>query len=202
MNFYTRRRQTEYEQWIQDPVYTLDGEIIDHRWEFIDVFCNTLEKFLGDNGYRFGKNTGLFRRKFAYFWFFLEQAYWKNMYLQYDKPLHRNHDYDHTRFFDVIDMEIFLGFTTDNAIEGFCDDSDFGEHIRAELRYFIYCYIDLDNSPAHEEVHERLHQEAEERKLQEDMKKNPHKYIGGNGAPKHEYDVSELGYFRGDRIMT
>lgn len=203
MNFYARRCQSRYEQWILDPIRTCEGSLLDSRYEYIDIVSDHLEEFLKVYGYTFGRHIDIFRRKLAYFWFFLETAYWKNKYVLYDKPLHRDHEYDYVKFCHVISTDVFLEFTSNAAAEGFCDDSEFGDHIRAELHSFVYHYIDLDKSPAHEDVHERLHQEEEDRKLQEDMKKNPHKYIGfhGNGV-KYDYDVSELGYFRGDRIMT
>jgi hypothetical protein len=201
MNFYKRLEKNKYERWVLAPVRAIDGNIIEKRWIFIEDFCSKLDSFLTERGYIFGRNEQIFRRKFAYFWYFSEIAYAKNLRVFYGNPLHRNHDYDSLRFFDIISFDEFLQFTNENSIEGFCDNSNFGERIRSELLYFIYHYIDIDKSPAHEEVHELLHQEEEDRKLREDMKKNPHKYLNG-GSAKYDYDVSELGYFRGDRIMT
>lgn len=197
MHYYRRNRlATEFESWIRDPVREVNGDLIDSRYALIEDFYDSLKVFLWENGYSFGKNEKIFKRKLLYFWFFIAKACRKNMSLRYDSPSHRNHSYDFNKFCDTFDNEIFQPFLDSWSIEGFLDDSDIGTKMYSEIKYFIYTWIDLEKSPASQEIDELLQEEAEAKRLAELAKKNG----GLLQTNKYDYDVSELGYYRGDRI--
>ena len=124
----------------------------------------------------------------------MEKAIISNKYLEYDGPRHRNHPYDFSHFFHIFDTGYFNHFLEKWSIEGFCDDSEMGAKISSEIKYFIYCWIDLNSSPASEEVNQLLREEEEEKRYKE--------YILKQGPNRNEYDASDLGYYRGDRIMS
>jgi hypothetical protein len=194
------RIHTEFNNWINEPVRYIGGMLINNRTYFIEDFVtNGLEPFLYENMYSLGKNLQIFKKKLAYFWFFMERGYSKNLEVSYGKPNHRNHQYDLDKYLYIFDSDIYNNFLDKWALEGFLDNSDIGSKINSEIKWFIYCWIDMESSPAHEEIDKILYEEAEERKIKEKIQK-----IGviAYYSNKYDYDISELGYFRGDRIMN
>ena len=186
--------ELEFNQWISDPVRENGGNLIEKRVYFLEKFVSVLEIFLRKNNYTLGKNGKIFKRKLAYWWFYMEKAIRYNKHLEYDGPRHRNHPYDFSQFFNIFDTGYFNHFLDKWCIEGFCDDSEMGAKISSEIKYFIYCWIDLASSPASEEVNQLLREEEEEKRYKE--------YILKQGPNRNEYDASDLGYYRGDRIMS
>jgi hypothetical protein len=195
-----RRIEREFNDWVNEPIRGLGGQYVENRSWFIEDFVRYgLEPFLLENSYTLDKNLKKFPRKLALLWFYMEKAYLTNKIVSYGKPKHRDHNYDRDKFFHIFDSDIFNNFLDKWAIEGFLDASSLGSKINSEIKWFIYCWIDLDSSPAREEIDKILNEEAEERKYREKILK-----VGVNAYHnnRHDYDVSELGYFRGDRIMT
>ena len=194
------RLQTRYEAWVVEPTRTLDGELIEHRCDYISEFVTAgIEPFLKRHQYTLGRNIKRFKNKLSMFWFFMTEAVRRGKYLQYEKPTHRNHKYDSAKFFDVFDNEIFPEFLDDWMIEGFLDDSEVGTKIAAEIKYFIYTWIDLDSSPAREEVDEILREEDERKRISERIKKEGYGFLQNKN---YDYDAADLGTFRGDRVYT
>ena len=194
------KRACQFNEWIKSPIRNKYGTIIEERWWFIEEFIKDgLEIFLLENGFSLGKNIDKFKKNFAYWWFLQEQAYKKNKYVSYPIPLHRNHKYDLEKFFDTFDSENTDVFLQKWGCEGFCDDSSIGDIISSEIKYFIYCYIDIVSCTSIREVDLILQEEEESRLYREKMIK-----MGGvhNNNARHDYDASELGYFKGDRIMS
>lgn len=196
MKFKNNTYATEFESWIHDPVREVNGDLVDSRYKLIQDFYNHLKVFLWENGYSFGKNENIFKKKLLYFWFFIEKASRKNMKITYITPLHRNHPYDFNKFCDTFDNETFQPFLDSWNIEGFLDDSDIGTKMYSEIKYFIYTWIDLEKSSASEDIDTLLREEAEAKRLTELVKK--HGIL--TQTNKYDYDVSELGYYRGNRI--
>jgi len=197
----TRRIEREFNNWVNEPIRGLGGQFVENRSWFIEDFVRYgLEPFLLENSYTFGKNLNKFPRKLALLWFYIEKAYLTNKIVSYGKPKHRNHNYDRDKFFHIFDSDVFNNFLDTWAIEGFLDNSGIGSKINSEIKWFIYCWIDMESSPAREEIDKILNEEAEERKYREKILK-----AGGVNAyhnNRHDYDASELGYFRGDRVYT
>jgi hypothetical protein len=196
----TRRIEREFNNWVNEPIRGLGGQFVENRSWFIEDFVRYgLEPFLLENSYTLDKNLKKFPRKLALLWFYMEKANLTTKIVSYGKPKHRDHTYDRDKFFHIFDSDIFNNFLDKWAIEGFLDTSSLGSKINSEIKWFIYCWIDLDSSPAREEIDKILNEEAEERKYREKILK-----VGVNAFHnnRHDYDVSELGYFRGDRIMT
>ena len=196
----TRRIEREFNNWVNEPIRGLGGQYVENRSWFIEDFVRDgLQPFLLENSYTLDKNLKKFPKKLALLWFYMEKAYLMNKIVSYGKPNHRNHTYDREKFFHIFDSDVFNNFLDKWAIEGFLDGSSLGSKINSEIKWFIYCWIDLESSPAREEIDKILNEEAEERKYREKILK-----VGVNAYHnnRHDYDVSELGYFRGDRIMT
>lgn len=191
---------SKYNTWISGPIRAVGGELITHRYNYIEAFViSGIEPFLKSYGYTLGKNISTFKRKLALFWFYMNEANRKSTYIKYAAPRHRNHAYDSTKFFNIFDNELFPQLLDDWAIEGFLDDSDLGGKIYTEIKYFIYTWIDLENSPAREEIDEILREEEERKRLLERIKKEGYHFLQNKN---YEYDVAELGTFRGDRVYT
>jgi len=196
----TRRIEREFNDWVNEPIRGLGGQYVENRSWFIEDFVRYgLEPFLLENSYTLDKNLKKFPRKLALLWFYMEKANLTNKIVSYGKPKHRDHNYDRDKFFHIFDSDIFNNFLDKWAIEGFLDTSSLGSKINSEIKWFVYCWIDLDSSPAREEIDKILNEEAEERKYREKILK-----VGVNAYHnnRHDYDASELGYFRGDRVYT
>jgi len=198
MYYHKKINAAKFEAWVTAPVRDLTGSIIEKRYYFIEDFVEELEKFLTPHDYTLGANKGKFKRALAHWWFYMELAAKSSKFVQYTKgPLHRNHIYDYAKFMDTFDTEIFEKFIEKYTISGFCDDSsESGKMTCQELKTFIYYNIDMANSPAREEIDERLREEEEIRRAMADAVKNPYK------NNRWDYDVSELGSYRGDRVMS
>ena len=197
MYYHKKINVAKFEAWVTAPVREITGKIIEKRYYFIEDFVEQLEIFLHLHDYTLGTNKVKFKRKLAHWWFYIELAASRLQTVEYTKgPLHRNHMYDYTKFMDTFDAEVFDEFIEKYTIVGFCDDSCSGEITRQELKIFIYYNIDMANSPAREEIDERLREEAENQKAMADAIKNPYK------VNRWDYDVSELGTYRGDRVMS
>jgi len=195
-----RRIEREFNDWVNEPIRGLGGQYVENRSWFIEDFVRYgLEPFLLENFYTLDKNLKKFPRKLALLWFYMEKANLTNKIVSYGKPKHRDHNYDRDKFFHIFDSDIFNNFLDKWAIEGFLDASSLGSKINSEIKWFVYCWIDLDSSPAREEIDKILNEEAEERKYREKILK-----VGVNAYHnnRHDYDASELGYFRGDRVYT
>ena len=194
------RFQRRYEAWVSEPTRTLDGELIERRCDYISEFVTMgIEPFLKRYKYTLGRNIKGFKNKLSLFWFFMVEAARTGKYVMYTKPNHRNHKYDSAKFFDVFDNEIFPEFLDDWAIEGFLDDSEVGSKMAAEIKYFIYTWIDLDASPAREEIDEILREEDERKRLFERIKKEGYGFLQNKN---YEYEQADLGTYRGNRVYT
>jgi hypothetical protein len=196
-----RRIEREYNNWVNEPIRGLGNQFVENRSWFINNFViYGLEPFLLAHSYSLGKNLKNFPKKLALLWFYMEKAHLTTKTVSYEPPTHRNHTYDRNKFFYIFDSNIYNKFLDKWAIEGFLDNSGIGSQINSEIKWFIYCWIDLESSPAREEIDKILNEEAEERKYREKILK-----AGGLNAyhnNRHDYDASELGYYRGDRIMS
>lgn len=177
------------------------------RADFIEDFVEGLENFLkglGRGGYTLGNNKGHFKHSFARWWFAMTRAARTGQFVSYEghRPYHRNHPYDYTKFMDLCDSAVFDPFVRRYTVYGFCDDeTSEGEMTRQELKMFLYYNIDMRNSPAREEIDKILREEEEEkREREEDINRSSYSGSGKRWGVA-DYDVSELGVYRGDRIM-
>jgi hypothetical protein len=191
--------KNDYNIWLQSPVRVTGAYPISDRCDYIDNFImNGLAPFLKLHKYSLGKNLVRFKKNLAYWWYYTELGYKTHKVVVYNKPQHRDHKYDKEKFFDTITSDIFNTFFKQWEIEGFLDDSDVGRLTLHTIKYFIYTWIDLAASPAREEVDEILREEEEIRIMREKIKKH-----GINSVHnRHDYDTSELGYYRGNRNYT
>ena len=199
--FLIHKTHAKFNEWIQSPIINIHGIVIDERWWFIEEFVEDgIVPFLSENGFSLGENINMFKKKLAYWWFYQEQAYIHNTSINYAKPSHRNHKYDLTKFFDTFDSENTDIFLRRWACQNFCDDSSIGDIISSEIRYFIYCYIDMKSSPSIKEIDQILQEENDAMIYREKLIKMGIVHLVQ--PTKHDYDASELGYFRGDRVMS
>ena len=92
----------------------------------------------------------------------------------------------------MLDTSDFNSFLIENSTHEFCDDSPLGLHIYHEIKTFIYNYIDIDASYATDEINTILQEIKDEIDRMKLLSK----------ANQYDYDQSELGYYKGNRIMS
>jgi hypothetical protein len=200
-----RKIASEFEKWVKTPLYDdvnyyyddndelIEEEYSINRGIFIYQFVKLyLEPWLNKNKYTLGKNLRQFPSKMLHWWFFQNKEFNLKKPFTSITPKHRNLPLDFDSFFYMVDNEDFNRFLEANSTYEFCDDSPLGLYIYHRIKYFVYCYIDIDLSPASIEINtilQEIKDENERRKL----------LIKGQ---YHEYDQSELGYYKGNRIMS
>jgi hypothetical protein len=205
-----RKTSLEFEKWVKTPLYDdgddgndYDGDDYDGndiysitRGAFIYQFVKLyLEPWLNKNKYTLGKNLKEFPSKLLHWWFFQKKEFNLKKPFTSITPKHRNLLLDFDTFFFTLDISNFNEFLEANSTYEFCDDSPFGLYIYHRIKRFVYCYIDIDLSPASIEINMMLQDIKDENERRKSILK-------GNHHHHHDYDQSELGYYKGNRIMS
>ena len=203
-----QKEATEFEIWANTPLYSdsiCECEELDNydsycdcvpppkRGTFINEFIKQyLEPWLVKNNYTLGKNLKRFPNIMLHWWFFQRKEF--NLKKPRSKLImkHRNHPLDYDTFFNMLDTSDFNSFLIENSTHEFCDDSPLGLHIYHQIKTFIYNYIDIDASYATDEINTILQEIKDEIDRMKLLSK----------ANQYDYDQSELGYYKGNRIMS
>jgi hypothetical protein len=201
-----QKEATVFETWANAPLYDVvscgseECEEYDDcncvppkRGTFINQFVKLyLEPWLVKNKYTLGKNLKQFPNIMLHWWFFQKKEFNLKKPRSKLNIKHRNLPLDYDTFFHMLDNSDFNEFLISTSTYEFCDNSPLGLHIYHEIKPFIYNYLDIDASLATEEINAILQEIKDEIDRMKLLTK----------TNQYDYDQSDLGYYKGNRIMS
>ena len=160
----------EWRKWTNDIIYreyfdddSDDGpEIINYtRADYTTQLMNDLIKYIYDGGYRLLYTAPILARRYMHYWLALSNS--RNNYLILPEPHHNGTQEDFEEWEKVFPYTFWDSILEDYDI--FSDNTDMASRMRQDLPYFLWLYIDIDNS---ERIQRRL---AEDRAIEYELTK-------------------------------
>jgi hypothetical protein len=169
----------EWRKWTRDIIYSEycsddnndnnEYEINNYtRADYITQLMRDLIKYVSDGGYRFLYSDVTLARRYMHYWLALSNS--RVNYIVLPEPHHNGRQNDFEEWEQVFPYTFWDSVLEDYDI--FTDNTDISYRMRQDLPYFLWLYIDIDNS---ERVQKRR---AEERAIEYEMNKLYDDYEG------------------------